>query len=95
MYYAELREDNKVKALLDTHGTFDVPNMIKIDSLDDSLLGKIYSNGEFINDPTPVPKTKNQKAAETMAGLNVAELDKTDIGRAVKALLYNAGLLKI
>jgi len=94
MYYAEINKNNKVKALLSTDRPIDAPHMIEIDSFDGSVLGKIYSGGKFVDDPTPIPVTGDQKADEVMATVNVAELDKTDIGKAVKALLYKSGLLK-
>jgi hypothetical protein len=48
MYYAQINQDGIVYAVTQTAGAVDQPNMIQIDSLDQSLLGKLYQNGQFV-----------------------------------------------
>ena len=42
---------------------------------------------------SPAIKTPAEKAKEIIAGIAVSELEKTDLGRAVKALLVERGLI--
>ncbi len=46
-YYAQLTGANKVHTICALSGPVVAANMIAIDSLDDSLLGKTYNNGVF------------------------------------------------
>lgn len=41
----------------------------------------------------PVIKTPEEKAKSILAGVNISELETTDIGKAVKALLVSNGLI--
>lgn len=46
-YYAQLNTDGIVQAVTQTAGFINSYNMIRIDSLDESLLGMKYENGNF------------------------------------------------
>lgn len=48
MIYAELNEDNTCKAILNTPNVINEPSMIEIPSYDESYLGKMYVDGEWI-----------------------------------------------
>lgn len=58
--YAQIDENNICYSVAQLSGTVDSPNMIRIDSYDNSLLGKKYDNGEWIeisNVPeSPIPE---------------------------------------
>ena len=47
-YYATLDEDNIVKGVSNLSGQVEQPNMISINEYDDTLIGKLYINGEFV-----------------------------------------------
>ena len=47
-YYATLDENNIVKGVSNLSGEVNQPNMISIDTYDDTLIGKKYIDGEFI-----------------------------------------------
>lgn len=49
-YYAQINIDGRVYAVTQTAGEISADNMIAIDSFDESLLGKLYLNGEFISE---------------------------------------------
>lgn len=47
MYYAQIDENNVCYAVTQTTGQIDQPDMIEIESYDESLLFKTYANGVF------------------------------------------------
>lgn len=47
--YAQLDENNMVIGVSSLSGEVDNPNMVKINEYDESLLGKLYENGNFID----------------------------------------------
>ena len=53
MYYAQIT-NGVVTAVSELAGEVDAPNMIQIDGLDPTLLGKAYEAGEFIDVVQPV-----------------------------------------
>lgn len=57
MFYAEIDENNKVKAILDTPSEIDLPHMIEVETMDSSLIGKIYNDPNFESDPSDPSKT--------------------------------------
>lgn len=62
--YAQINEDSIVVALLQTSGEVDAPHMIEVPNYDNSLLGKLYSGGEFIDPPEPDPVTWDNASPE-------------------------------
>ena len=63
-YYAELNNNNRVKAILTTTVEIDKPHMIKIPSADHSLLGQEYKDKKFI--PAAIKSVKSMINATTM-----------------------------
>lgn len=55
MYYAQIGQNSIVVAVTETAGAIDAEDMIKIESFDESLLGMLYSNGQFV--PAPLEPT--------------------------------------
>lgn len=53
MYYAQIT-NGVVTAVSELAGEVDAPNMIQIDGLDPTLLGKAYEAGEFVDVVPPV-----------------------------------------
>lgn len=53
MYYAQIT-NGVVTAVSELAGEVDAPNMIQIDGLDPTLLGKAYEAGEFVDVAPPV-----------------------------------------
>lgn len=51
MYYAQIGIDNIVYAVTQTSSVITQSDMIQIDSLDMSLLGKLYQGGTFVDVP--------------------------------------------
>ncbi len=56
MFYLQLDINNIVVGISELSGKIEKETMIEIEKFDDSLLGKKYENGGFIE----VPKTKEQ-----------------------------------
>lgn len=54
-YYAQTNDSGFVHAVTETSEAIDGPGIIPIDSLDNSLLGKQYVDGEFVSPPPPPP----------------------------------------
>ena len=52
-YYAQIDSNSVCFAVTQTSGPIDQPDMIAIDSYDTSLLGKVWSNGQWIDAPSP------------------------------------------
>ena len=64
MFYAELNNENKVKAILSTPKEIISPLMIEITSYDAAILGQEYVDGDFIKKviddvPEVLPKIKD------------------------------------
>lgn len=53
MYYAQIDSNNICIGISQLKGDVNNPNMIKIGSYDKSLLGKIYDNGNWVEQKTP------------------------------------------
>lgn len=51
MYYAQINSSGIVYAVTQTSGEMSRDDMIKIESLDLSLIGKLYQGGTFIEAP--------------------------------------------
>jgi predicted glycosyl hydrolase (DUF1957 family) len=47
-YYAQINSNSICFAITQTSSLIDQPNMIAIDSYDISLLGKVWSDGQWI-----------------------------------------------
>jgi len=47
-YYTNLNDNNIVKGISNLSGEVVQPHMIRIDEYDESLIGKKYENGEFV-----------------------------------------------
>lgn len=54
--YAQINENNMCIAVSQLSGLVDLPNMIKLNSYDLSILGKKYNNGVWEEVPQPEPK---------------------------------------
>ena len=52
-YYTQLDEHNIVTCVSDLSGPVDLPDMISITSYDTTLLGKLWTGTEFIDNPNP------------------------------------------
>ena len=52
-YYTQLNEHNIVIGVSDLSGPVDLPDMISIPSYDETLLGKLWTGTEFIDNPNP------------------------------------------
>ena len=51
MYYAQIDSNNIVRSVTQTSSVVNQSDMIQIDSLDMSLLGKLYQGGTFVDVP--------------------------------------------
>lgn len=60
-YYAQITSDQICFAVTQTHGPISQPDMIPITSYDTSLLGKIWTNDEWL-DPPPIPPAPSYAA---------------------------------
>ena len=72
-YYAQINEENIVVGISQLWGDVEHPNMIEIDSYDVTLLGKLYTNGEFT---TPPRNLTALEAAESLMLDPFAEIHK-------------------
>lgn len=83
-YYAQLNQDNIVTSITETEGQIYSPDVLLIQELDNSLLGKRYDNGVFVDVPVipSVPSEVTMKQAR-LALLAVGLLD--DIDTLIKA----------
>ena len=52
-YYAVITENNIVCGVSDLSGPVDLPDMISITSYDETLVGKLWTGTEFIDNPNP------------------------------------------
>lgn len=52
-YYAQIGANKICYAVTQTAGEIDRPDMIRIDSYDESLLGKMWFDGQWIDPPEP------------------------------------------
>lgn len=52
-YYAQINDESICFAVTETAGEINAPDMISVASLDQSLLGKKYENGQFVAPPEP------------------------------------------
>lgn len=50
-HYAQIDSNSICFAVTQTSGSIEQPDMIAIDSYDTSLLGKVWSNGQWIDPP--------------------------------------------
>lgn len=57
-------------------------------------IGSTLANGVWTAPQESPIETARETALNTMKTVSIIELDKTDIGKAVKALLQNADLIK-
>ena len=60
-YYAQITSDQICFAVTQPAGPINQPDMIPISSYDTSLLGKIWTNGEWL-DPPPIPPAPSYTA---------------------------------
>lgn len=51
MYYAQINSSGIVYAVTQTSGAVTSDDMVQIESLDSSLIGKLYQGGTFIDVP--------------------------------------------
>lgn len=52
-YYTQLNEDNIVVGVSELSGPVECPYMISIESYDETLMGKLWTGTEFIDNPNP------------------------------------------
>lgn len=101
--YAQINEDNVCIAVSQLSGLVDLPNMIKLDSYDLSVLGKKYNNGIWEEVPKseveePVYVTNEQLSEtqltimEAMAEQYEQNLDNRLNDMEVQATIYEAVL---
>lgn len=60
-FYAEINENNICYSLLDTPQTIEAENMIEVESYDMSLIGKKYTDGNWIEYVPESNETENDK----------------------------------
>ena len=60
-FYAEINENNICYSLLDTPTTIEAENMIEVESYDMSLIGKKYTDGNWIEYVPESNETENSK----------------------------------
>lgn len=60
-FYAEINENNICYSLLDTPTTIEAENMIEVESYDMSLIGKKYTDGNWIEYVPESNETENDK----------------------------------
>lgn len=63
--YAQITENNICIAVSQLSGLVDLPNMIKLNSYDLSILGKKYNNGVW--EEVPQPESKPEPTINTLA----------------------------
>ena len=56
-YYAQINDDLACYAVTQTAGEIIQPDMIQVASYDTSLLGKIWTDGEWLEPPASDPLT--------------------------------------
>jgi len=81
-YYAQVKNERVISVLESSKEMENKPdNVIQIDSLDISLINKIYSNGQFL-DPPPQPKTYSRlQIIEELGDIytNIVTASKSDV----------------
>lgn len=60
-FYAEINENNICYSLLDTPTTIEAENMIEVESYDMSLIGKKYTDGNWIKYVPESNETENNE----------------------------------
>ena len=74
-FYAQLDNDRKVIGVCSLAGEVIAPNVLRIETLDYTLMGKIHTEDGFINDPnTPLPVILTE--LEMAINSKVDELDR-------------------
>lgn len=59
-YYAQINEENICCAVSELAAEMNRPNLVSIDQLDNSFLGKIWNGSEWLDAPKPeVPLEEN------------------------------------
>lgn len=51
-YYAQFDSNNICFAVTQTAGELDRPDVVRLDSYDTTLLGKLWQDGEWVDPPT-------------------------------------------
>lgn len=52
-FYASINKSGKVVGVQQSPSEINAQSLVEIDSLDESLIGKVYQNGRFADDTTP------------------------------------------
>lgn len=69
MIYAELDENQKCKAILETSNSIEAINMIEIEMFDSSILGQTYNPVDGTWSPGPAPPTAPPSLEEKVDAL--------------------------
>lgn len=80
-FYAEINENNICYSLLDTPTTIEAENMIEVESYDMSLIGKKYTDGNWIEYVSESNETENSKN-ETENSKNETEISDAELIQA-------------
>lgn len=79
VYYAQIDDDNICCGVSQLSGIVEYDNMIQIDSYDMSLMGKMWTGSEWVenpNPPTPPEPTKEPTNQDIMDALTAMQGDQ-------------------
>lgn len=81
-YYAQIDDDSICMGVSQLSGVVDKPNMIELESYDTSLMGKMWTGTEWVenpNPPEPVEPTTEPTTQDIMDKLNDMSGDQVSV----------------
>lgn len=57
-FYASVDSDSRVVGVQQSPVKLSGPNLVPVDGLEESLIGKVYQGGQFVDDPAPRVRTR-------------------------------------